>query len=148
MPRLPISLLLAFSAVSAFSAGPTENPSLRHAPAYGSDEKWWKCDAVEPKNGCDTGTFNALGLTKEEQAFVRDKLDRIAWRPNKVEKSAVSNILGAKPSVDIGVKQIYTGVGVGADPNRAVSVYYDGGSVFMVHWYQPGRFLLVKASSF
>jgi hypothetical protein len=147
MQHLFLSLFLALTAQSVLAVGPTENSTPRHANAYGSDEKWWKCNALEPSKGCDTGTLAVLGLSKEEEAFVKGKLDRITWRPQKVEKGAVAKILGAEPSVDVGVKQVYSGAGPGSDPNRGVSVYINGGSVFMIHWYLPGRFLLVRASA-
>ena len=148
MQHLFLGLVFALAAQSALAIGPTENTTSRHADAYGSDEKWWKCNALEPSKGCDTGTLTALGLSREEEAFVKDKLDRIAWRPQKIEKEAVARVLGARPSLDVGIKQIYNGAGPGSDPNRGVSVYYDSGSVSMIHWYQPGRFLLVRASKF
>lgn len=147
MQHVWLALVFVLAAVPALAAGPTENATSRHAQAYGSDEKWWKCNALEPAKGCDTGPLNVLGLSKEEEAFVRDKLDRIAWRPQKFDKEAVAKLLSTKPSMDIAGRQAYSAVGPGADTNRGVSLYYDGGAVFMIHWYQPGRFLLVKASS-
>ena len=145
MRYLWFSLLLAISTPSAFSAGPTENAVSRRAMAYENDDKWWKCDAFEPAKGCETGAFSSLGLSKEDELFVKEKLDQIAWHPKKAEKDATAKLLGGKASIDVGVKQIYQGVGVGADNSRSVSVYYVGGYVSMIHWFQPGRFLLIKA---
>jgi hypothetical protein len=78
MNRLLFTLAILLVTPWAAAAGPTENSSSRHAKSYGSDEKWWKCNVTESAKGCDTGTFDALGLSKDEQAFIKNRLDQIA----------------------------------------------------------------------
>lgn len=146
--KKPTFLLALLVTIPVFAVGSTENSTSRHEASYVRDEKWWKCNVFEPTRGCDTGTFAALDLTKEEETFVKEKLDLIAWRPHKIAKKDVAKLLGAKPTIDVGLSQTYLGVGPGSDPRRGVVVYYYNTSVYQVHWYQPGRFLLVKASTF
>lgn len=141
-------LLALFVTFPVFAVGPTENSTSRHEASYVRDQKWWKCNVLEPTKGCETGSFTALGLTKEEEIFVRETLDQIAWCPHKIAKKDVDKLLGAKPTIDVGLSQTYIGVGPGSDQRRGVVVYYYNTSVYQVHWYQPGRFLLVKASTF
>lgn len=135
------SAFLAFCALASH-AGSTENASMRRANAYGSDDKWWKCN-VDPGKGCETGPLDKLGLTPEEQAYARGVLDRIPWHPRKATRKEVADVIGTEAR-DVFAKQLFTGAGPGSDANRGVSVYHFEGYVSMIHWLQPGRFLLVK----
>ena len=148
MHRFLASVILSLGCVCAFAAGTTESSSIRHASAYGRDDKWWKCNVTDPSKGCDTGPLSALGLFKGEEAYVRGTLDRISWHPQKAKKDEIAKVLKQKASIDVGLKQLFAGAGIGADPNRGVSVYYLDGYVSMIHWFQQGRFLLVKAHNF
>lgn len=128
--------------VAASHATSTENSTVRRAAAYGSDDKWWKCN-VDPSKGCETGPLDKLGLTQDEQKYVRATLDRIPWHPKKATPQEVASVVGQEAREHFG-KQVFVGAGPGADPNRGVSAYYFKGYVSMIHWFQPGRFLLVK----
>ena len=136
------AILVLCATTTSHAGGPTENISVRSANAYGSDDKWWKCN-LDTAKGCETGPLDKLGLTPEERAFARSTLDRIPWHPKKASLQEVASVLGGVFREGL-VTQTFKGVGPGADPGRGVKVYYLKGYVSMIHWFQPGRFLLVK----
>lgn len=146
-PSALVAAALLLLIGTASGVGPTEHPTLRHDAAYGSDDKWWRCQGA-PADGCDAGPFGALGLNKDEETFVRDTLDRLPWFQAKGDKAQIRRMLGKAPTIDVGMKETYVGVGPGTDPQRGVSVYYVDQRIYMIHWTQPGRFRLIKAHHF
>jgi hypothetical protein len=140
MRRLFVLSLFAF--VASTHAGPTENTSAGHEKAYGSDDKWWKCN-LDFTKGCDTGPLGSLGLTEEEQAFVRGTLDRVPWHPKSATTADVAAVLGSQFSTGFG-SQKFLGIGPGSRPERAVMLHFYKGYVHNIKWYVPGRFMLVK----
>jgi hypothetical protein len=146
--RPPVFLVLFIITASTALAGTTESPTVSHAGAFQDDDRWWKCpgDLSSISQGCDTGPFTALGLTREEETYVRTTLDRIPWYPEKAGKEDVAKILGKVKVRDVPFGlQIYNDLGPGTEAEREVRVYYWKGYVWQVRWFRPYRFFLIKS---
>jgi len=140
----PENAAKADAAAALAGPGDSEHASLRQSKAYQDDGKWWMCDPVEISNRCKAGPLAALGLSAEEMAFVKEKLDAIPLPPAQVQKESVENYLGQPADPGLPQSNTFTNYGPGTHPQRGVTVSHQDGRLVAVRWFQPGRFMLSK----
>lgn len=130
--------LCALLAVSATGCTKTQ-----HAKAYGSDNSWWRCN-LDPDKGCEGGPLDALGLSDGEQRYVLEALNSAPWTPAVATPEGVIAHFGTQPSINVGSKLVFDKDSRGLCLGCTTSVYLHRGRISMIHWYVPGKFLLIR----
>jgi hypothetical protein len=134
---------LRLLAVLLLVATTTTHSQRVWAPAYGSNNQWWKCN-LEAQKGCEGGSLSSLGLTDSEMSYVTQVLNRAPWPPESATPERIVAYFGSEPITNVGVKLIFDKDKHGLCSGCGVSVYLAHGKILMVHWYVRDKFLFVR----
>lgn len=145
MKKVIICFFMAFVSnigVAQVDYGPK---TLTRNDFYLSDNSWWRCDG-DTKIRCLGGPLNLLGLSSDEEKYVRNTLNAIPFFPKKTTNAEISRIVGMSPVVNID-GQMQTYVFKHNTYNCTIIISIMDGSVVNVKWEVMGKFLLAKAKA-